>query len=510
MLNGGMLNLARITACISLLAALGLAGTASAATVRMDRLEERDEGETYYYGQVALDAGSGEVNKLSVEYIPPPEGGTPAVLVTDPGAPLTAQSRCQQVDANTVRCQAADVPAIYTLEANLGDMDDKAAYVTDDRSLYVRVHGGEGEDELTSFWGLLQGGPGNDTLVGRGGDESLEGEAGDDLIEGNAGSDYLDGGTGDDVMRGGDERDYLYAGGSAGEPGAAGEDTLEGGPGDDTLSDEDGNGTTKEIGPDVLDGGEGNDDLGSYILRDQHVSVDLTATGGQGQVGEDDTLEGFESVTGGAGDDLLIGNEAPNYIDGAGGQDTMVGAGGDDRLISNVNPAHMRRNALARQYGPDYIDGGAGGDLVETYATMESEIACGGGDDSIVLEGYASDNDHPHSSLGPLLSPACEGLEMRGSRPRNTVVIDPSPIKVTRKRLVFSFFDVECCMHFFEIEHVRGQRTELAHKRVRRNRISLNVGRKVIRRSREKTVTLRGKVTHVSINRFVWRFQFGP
>ena len=80
----------------------------------------------------------------------------------------------------------------------------------------------------------------------------------------------------------------------------------------------------------------------------------------------------------------------------------------------------------------------------------------------------------------------------------------------SRARLVFSFFDVKCCMHFMEIEHVRGKRTEIAHKRVRRQRISLNVGRKVIRRSRDKAVTLRGKVTHVNINRFVWRFQLGP
>jgi len=215
-------------------------------------------------------------------------------------------------------------------------------------------------------------------------------------------------------------------------------------------------------------------------------------------------------VFGGDGDDMLIGNDAPNYIDGAGGQDVMTGEGGDDYFVSKVSPSFMRQNALAPLYGPDVISGGADGDTVETLATMESEIACGGGDDNIVLEGYASDNDHPHSSLGPLLGQTCEALEMQGSRPSNTVVIDPSPIKVTRKRLVFSFFKVKCCVHFMEIEHVRGKRTEIAHKRVRRDRISLNVGRKVIRRSHEKTVTLRGKVTHVNINRFVWRFQFGP
>jgi len=216
-------------------------------------------------------------------------------------------------------------------------------------------------------------------------------------------------------------------------------------------------------------------------------------------------------VSGGDGDDVLIGNEAANFIDGAGGQDRMVGAGGDDRFWSTVNPAHNRRNALAPLYGPDAISGDAGDDLIETYATMESKIGCGEGEDSIRFEGYASDNDLPRSSIGPLVSQTCERLSMGGSpRLRTGVTIDPSPIKVRRKRLVFSFFDVNCCMHFMEIERPTGNRHELARKRVRRERISLNVGRRVIERSKTRNVTLRGKVTKVAINRFVWRFQFGP
>jgi hypothetical protein len=238
--------------------------------------------------------------------------------------------------------------------------------------------------------------------------------------------------------------------------------------------------------------------------------VDLTQTNGQGEAGENDRLEGFESVIAGSGDDVLTGNEAPNYFDGAAGQDVVRGAGGDDRLVSTVSPSFMRQNALAPLYGPDQLFGDDGNDLVETYATMESEIACGEGEDAIRLEGYASPNDHPRSSLGPLVSQTCERLEMGGSRARNAVAVDPSPVRIRRKRFVFDFFEVKCCMHFMEIEHVTGKGIELAHKRVRRDRISLNVGRRVIRRSRENTMTLRGKITHVNINRFVWRFQFGP
>ena len=483
------------------------AGSADAATVTMDRTEERDEGQTYVSGHVKVDALPGETNTLTVEYVPPPQSSDPpAVVVTDTTAPLTAQDRCQQVDSHTVRCQAADVPSLSDVVASLGDMDDKGAQASGS-NMYVALHGGAGDDELSSN-GRLQGGEGNDTLLGGPNTDDLDGGDGDDLLEGYAGTDYLDGGPGDDTMRGGDDGDYLYAGGSSGQPGAAGRDRLEGGAGDDILSDEDGNGTTPDIGPDVLDGGEGNDSLYSYILRAGPVSVDLsTTTASQGEAGENDTLAGFETVIGGAADDVLIGNDAANYIEGAAGQDVMRGAGGDDRLVSI--PIESRRNAAARRYGPDRVYGDAGDDLIETLTTMESKTACGEGEDVVRLDGYASDNDPSYSSLGPLVSQTCERLRMAVTRKRG-VIIDPSPVKVARKRLVFSFFYVKCCKHFMEIEQVKGERTELAHKRVRRDRIALNVGRRVIERSHDRTVTLRGKVTKVSINRFVWRFQFGP
>lgn len=487
---------------------LAFAGNASAATVRLDRIEERDEGETFVYGGVSFEAAAGEANALTVEYVAAPPGGTPAVVVTDTGAPLTAQDRCQQVDASTARCQTADVPRIESVGANLGDMNDEATYVGP-QDVYATLLGGDGDDDLTINWGSVEGGEGRDTLASLEGDGNLDGGNGDDDLTGNGGSDYLDGGTGDDMMRGGDGNDFLYAGGSAGQPGAAGRDTLEGGPGIDVLSDEDGNGTTPEINRDILDGGEGFDDVSSYILREGAVVVDLAGGNDQGERGENDRLENLESVTGGFGADILAGNDADNYINGEGGRDLVTGGGGKDRLISTAN-AGFRQNALAPVYGPDTISGDAGDDLVETYATMESAIACGDGEDRISMEGYASENDHPKSSLGPLVSQTCERLEMRGSKPRRSVAIDPSPVKVKRKRLVFSFFKVKCCMHFFEIEHVTGKRTELAHKRIRRKRIRLNVGRRVIGRSRDENVTLRGKVTRVNINRFVWRFQIGP
>jgi Ca2+-binding RTX toxin-like protein len=67
-------------------------------------------------------------------------------------------------------------------------------------------------------FGTMNGGLGNDTLLG--GDN-------DDNIAGNGGEDLLKGGAGDDVLNGGSDKDRLFGG--------AGDDTLTGGSGRDTF-----------------------------------------------------------------------------------------------------------------------------------------------------------------------------------------------------------------------------------------------------------------------------------
>lgn len=493
---------------IVLVATLALSGVASAETVSMKRRVQWDEGDKFVFGVLDVVAREGEANTVELEYLASPGGGAPAWVVTETTAPITAGERCEEVTAQTVRCQASDIRRIATVHVELGDMDDEAAYVNEKwHDVYLELTGGEGDDELTGSWSRLEGGPGNDKLVGGSGQENLEGDDGDDLLEGHGEGDHLDGGLGDDVVRGGGSYDTLRAGGGAYEPGQAGTDTLDGGPGDDDLDDEDWIGTTPEINADTLIGGEGSDSVVSYAGASGQVVVDLTKTTGQGRPGENDIFEGIENTYGGSRDDVLIGNDADNSFTGGAGRDLMVGNGGNDHLFSSAD-----RNRRAHLYGPDRVYGDAGDDVIETLPTVESELACGDGEDVVRLEDYA--DDKPHSSLGPLVSHTCERMLMRGlpgyGYYRTSVAIDPLPMKVRRTRLDFSFFHAKCCMHFMEIEHVTGERRELAHKRVRRNTISLNVGRKVIERSRERTVTLRGKVTKVARNRFVWRFQFGP
>ena len=64
------------------------------------------------------------------------------------------------------------------------------------------IDGGAGNDHLI-------GGAGDDVLIGAAGDDKLKGGKGNDVLSGGDGKDKLDGGKGDDVLIGGDGQDDL-------------------------------------------------------------------------------------------------------------------------------------------------------------------------------------------------------------------------------------------------------------------------------------------------------------
>lgn len=77
-----------------------------------------------------------------------------------------------------------------------------------------RLYGGKGEDLLHGDAGndAMAGGPGNDTLYGDDGNDTLNGEAGDDKLLGSAGDDNLNGQDGNDSLYGGAGADRLFGG----------------------------------------------------------------------------------------------------------------------------------------------------------------------------------------------------------------------------------------------------------------------------------------------------------
>ncbi|WP_293079825.1 S8 family serine peptidase [Okeania sp. SIO3B5] len=85
------------------------------------------------------------------------------------------------------------------------------------------LNGGTGNDTIVGLNGAdtLAGNDGDDEIIGSRGDDFLYGQDGDDVLEGRLGIDRLFGGDGDDEMNGGQDRDRLNGG--------SGDDTLSGG-----------------------------------------------------------------------------------------------------------------------------------------------------------------------------------------------------------------------------------------------------------------------------------------
>lgn len=152
----------------------------------------------------------------------------------------------------------------------------------------VEVDGGEGDDMLVGGEGndVIDGGSGDDTVRGRGGNDVIRGGSGDDTLWGGNGQDFIYGGSGDDILGGvlGDDN-YLYGG--------SGDDTfivrgnttnhIYGGSGDDTVVENagepsDDSGWTVS-GP---DNGAASVDTGQYIITCSDngvVTVTNKATG---------------------------------------------------------------------------------------------------------------------------------------------------------------------------------------------------------------------------------------
>jgi Ca2+-binding RTX toxin-like protein len=248
------------------------------------------------------------------------------MVVRDAAAPLEAGNGCRQEPDGSVRC-----PATSSLDVDAGD----------------------GDDRVVVPFGRAIGGPGADELVG--------GEA-------------MFGGPGADTLRSGDGRGYLDGGADA--------DVVEGGGSDDTIVDDDG----PLPAADRLDGGEGSDTI-SFAPRTLAVSIDLGAVPQQGgQAAEANTLAGFETAVGGAGDDTIAGSAGDDALDGRGGEDDLVGRGGDDELLGGAGDDAIAGGAgadfVSGGKGHDRLDGGKGDDRVDGKDRAADDIDCGPGRDS--------------------------------------------------------------------------------------------------------------------------------
>ncbi len=255
------------------------------------------------------------------------------------------------------------------------DYSGDAGGVTANLGAGTASGGASGNDTLVNIENLT-GGAGGDTLTGDGNVNVLNGGAGNDVLDGGAGDDRLIGGAGDDSLTGGsgfDTADYsadgsgvtvnLGAGTASGA--TSGNDTLSGienvigGGGGDTLTGDNnanqlqgGAGNDRLIGNggnDILDGGLGKD-TADYSTDSAGFAANLASGIAIGTGSGIDTLIGIESLTGGNGNDWLVGDLNANTLAGGNGNDLLMADAGDDTLQGGS--------------GDDTLQGGAGNDAL--------------------------------------------------------------------------------------------------------------------------------------------------
>jgi uncharacterized repeat protein (TIGR01451 family) len=315
------------------------------------------------------------------------------------------------------------------------------------------ISGGSGNDMLGPFNGVL----GPNVLNGNGGQDTLSGDFGDDTLDGGAGNDTLNGGTENDVLNGGPDDDVLHGDAGVDLlSGDVGVDRLDGGIGDDTLSGGSGSDTADyslriesvsvvldgvaddgqdgehdqvstnvenvlggsgddylvgDTGANVLDGGGGDDlldgDLGTDTLiggagtdaadfsgRASSVTVSLDGIANDGEVGENDNVQGdVEDIFGGSGNDTLTGNGGDNLFDGGDGADVLSGLGGIDTVdySNRVDPVDVSLDGAAND-GEAGENDNVGGDVENILGGFEDDTLTGNAQAN-VLDGGDGDDD---------------------------------------------------------------------------------------------------------------------
>ena len=333
----------------------------------------------------------------------------------------------------------------------------------------------------------IWGGSGNDTLVGNASDNVIDGGSGGDQITGLGGEDavdysarslpvavWLDGLPGSGGLTDGPEnaRDQI----------AADVEDAYGGAGDDLLvGNAQANRLDGRVGADVLIGGRGADVLagGAGLLdavsyEERTTGVDVTMNGqpvsgnaDDGPAGARDTVvSDVEGLFGGSGDDVLTGNAAANLVNGGPGADLLSGLGGvdavdyserttgvsvaldgtptsgnatdgpvdaRDRVSSDIEAifAGSGDDTLTGSPAWNYLDAGAGNDLVNSRDQSADYDACGPGSDTARIDQFDETEECETATTTETASPSPAPTPTPAPAPAPTPV--PSAAKLSLK-----------------------------------------------------------------------------
>jgi Ca2+-binding RTX toxin-like protein len=292
-------------------------------------------------------AGTGTVNKV---YVDPVTGG---IHIKDTIGTVqlhsTLKGGCTQLNDHLVSCPST----IKAIEVTLADGND---YYNNTTGVPSTVDGGDGDDSLL-------GGTAKDTFNGGAGTDTLHGGFGNDILEGGAGGDTLYGQVGDDTLNSGDGNDNLW-----------------GGPGNDKL-----------VASKTVHGDDGNDHItmtrnrGDIWGGTEYDTVDYSSWGVDTYV----SLDGNDNDgTAASACDDLFGCPVTDRHNVHGDVEKIVGSSHNDRLIANDND-----NAIDAGAGNDRIDGRGGDDYLDAEGGSGQKVYGGGGYDTCVGFGIVVQDD---------------------------------------------------------------------------------------------------------------------
>jgi Ca2+-binding RTX toxin-like protein len=250
-------------------------------------------------------------------------------------------------------------------------------------------------DNISSDVEAVFTGLGDDTVVGGALANSISANSGNDAIFAGAGDDAIAAASGNDTVAGEDGIDSINLG--------VGSDTADGGGGDDII-----NGNLEDE-PDTYAGGAGTDSfatnefnrLASVVSLDD-VANDVLVNPPY-PVGTDNVRADIENVSGGDGDDTLIGNDSANVLSGGAGNDALAaGAGADSLFGSDGN------DTLDGGIANDTLTGDAGTDSLRSRDKSADQVDCGSSVDTVLGDGA----DEPEASCEQV----SRGVEVEGAK----------------------------------------------------------------------------------------------
>ncbi|QAU34865.1 calcium-binding protein [Janthinobacterium sp. 17J80-10] len=246
---------------------------------------------------------------------------------------------------------------------------------------------------------VIQGLGGNDSLYGMGGNDSLRGDEGDDILEAGNGNDKLDGGDGNDTLSGGIGDDiYLFRRGDGADTivenaNAAGNvDTIQ----YDASVAVDDIQVTRGFTDLYLTLAGTNDriTLQSWFNSDENKIERVEFVDGTVWSGADMNARIIVPV-GTIGDDVLIGTDSGNAMQGAEGRDLLYGMEGNDTLDGGAGDDNLEGGAgndtlnggdgddnLGGSVGNDMLIGGRGNDTYDYYPGNGQHLIDNAADDN--------------------------------------------------------------------------------------------------------------------------------